>query len=291
MKNGNYAGAIGIFTQILTNRNIYVWYVKRHSADNTATRCIDGFTMHLNLDDQGLSSDLLCQGIREQYSTEVYKQELSRLAGLQNKVTILEVGANIGYYALMAANELGDKADIRAFEPSPINIEYLSKNVGENEFENQIEVLPLAISDKPGTIEFQLAEKANQNRIKRDHIKSPDYDVVDTVDVEMTTLDNYLAENGIAPQHIDVVRMDVQGSEVDVFEGMQSILESNHSMVVFLETHPSMLSDGAHANLIQELQSSNFELVNATKTYKDLDIVSLDDERVLERDMELILRR
>ena len=69
--------------------------------------------MYLNLNDFGLSKYLFLNGIREPECTKIMKQEL------KSGMTIAEIGANIGYYALMEATIIGDSGKIYAIEGNP----------------------------------------------------------------------------------------------------------------------------------------------------------------------------
>jgi len=82
-----------------------------------------------------------------------FEPEETRLVkGIFSKIDIvINVGANIGYYACLALNS---KKYVFAFEPMELNLKYLLRNVKENGWENNIEIFPIALSNKAGIIEM-----------------------------------------------------------------------------------------------------------------------------------------
>ena len=89
---------------------------------------INGSRMYLDPTDKGLSIDLLVDGIREPYITEVTKRELKQ------GQTVVDIGANIGYYALLEARQVGPTGRVYAIEPVPENFATLNKNVRLNQY-------------------------------------------------------------------------------------------------------------------------------------------------------------
>lgn len=292
MQNRHVGGAIGLCAETLTGKNPYMIYLNRRTnKDGTVTREINGLSMQLDLNDAGLSKDLICQGVREKYSSEVYRTELARLSDQVDKVVVLELGANIGYYALLAADVLGNDGRIYAFEPSPANIDLLRSNLAANGFTNQVTISRRAIGADEGTVAFELTEKHNQNRLQNEYIEDEGDQVNEIIEVETTSVDSFLDEKGISENNVNVVRMDVQGAEWEVFQGMTKLLDSDVPMVLFIETHPDLIGQTRHSEVIDQLQSAGFSLVNAATSYEDLDIHSLDNPAVHCDGMELILRR
>ena len=92
---------------------------------------INGSKMYLDVEvDDGLCRFLAIANIREGYITETMKNEL------QNCTIVVDIGANIGYYALLEARMLGDKGRVYALEPVPHTIELLRANVELNNYSN-----------------------------------------------------------------------------------------------------------------------------------------------------------
>lgn len=81
----------------------------------------------------------------EVVETEIFKKILNKVD------VVINVGANIGYYCCIA---LQQKKHVVAFEPIATNLRYLCKNMKANGWESEIEIFPLALSNKPGIIEI-----------------------------------------------------------------------------------------------------------------------------------------
>lgn len=131
---------------------------------------------------------------------------------------ILDIGANIGYYTLLFAKLVGIKGKVIAFEPSPENFNLLSRNIFINGYKNVV-LVNKAVSNYVGKIKLYLSKDNKAD----DRIYNSG-DGRDSIEVESITLDNYL--NGDMGK-IDLIKVDVQGAEGGVVQGMQSLLSKN----------------------------------------------------------------
>lgn len=191
-------------------------------------RKIHSYRMLLDLEDAGISRSLILFGTRE----VDHKIILEKV--LKPGMTVLDIGANIGYYVLMELALIGPKGRMIAVEPSPSNIELLKRNIALNGY-GEIPVIAGAVSDQPGERTFYLAHQSNLNTFHTTgtgakHLSGKE------VDVRTYTVPELVAQYG-AP---DLIRMDVEGHEVEVFNGMLDAVEKGEiaPMVIF-ETHLS----------------------------------------------------
>lgn len=120
-------------------------------------REVNGHEMLVDLEDEGLSKELLQTGTHEPTSTAYFERELSRLRRATDRVTVLEIGGNLGYYTLVEADALGPDDRILVCEPSPENVAVLRENVARNGYEDVVEVAQVGLSDETGTAEFFLS--------------------------------------------------------------------------------------------------------------------------------------
>ena len=194
-------------------------------------RQIYDYRMWLDLDDPGISRGLLLFGNRELEHREMLSQIVCP------GMTIFDVGANIGYYAIMESKLVGETGRVVAVEPSHTNVELLKRNLHLNSI-NNVKVISGAISDKVGVAKFHLSYQSNLNTFHdvgsgREHLSG------ETIDVETQTVTN-LAEKFGAP---DLIRMDVEGHEVAVLNGAMAAIGSGkiRPSVIF-ETHLSRYS-------------------------------------------------
>jgi FkbM family methyltransferase len=134
-------------------------------------------------------------------------------------MTVVDVGASIGSYTLVAANRVGSTGSVIAFEPSPSRFDGLERNVALNGFQN-VEARRLAIADEVDTQELAVDTTGTY--------------AADGLVAETTTLDTALDASP------DVVKIDVEGGEFDVLEGMERTLIEARPAVI-LEVHPMYL--------------------------------------------------
>ena len=95
-----------------------------------------------------MSKDLLSHGVWEEYETQIFKETISP------GDVVLDIGANIGYYSLIAARLVGDTGKVHAFEPEPNSRDLLEKNIAVNKCSNIVcigVVFPTAKEHSPCT--------------------------------------------------------------------------------------------------------------------------------------------
>jgi len=173
----------------------------------------------LNLTDPGIARELVVNGTRE--------DQLRRLLQCEIKtgMTILDIGANIGYYPLMVANLAGDSGFVYAIEPSPSNYQNLIENIELNNKGKNFEVFNMGVSNKKGKERFFLSTHSNLNTFIRDGYKGGyvTCGVSDEfIDIEVTDLTSFLQGRN----EVDLIRMDVEGYEVEILEGLMDAIRS-----------------------------------------------------------------
>lgn len=194
--------------------------------------------MIMDFSNPGLEKDLSIHHIRERESTNLFKKEL------ETGANVLDIGSNIGYYALIEAKEVGEKGCVRAIEPVPENFETLEKNVELNQYDN-IDCINKAAGSKDTEARIKKSPSPNRNRIDEKN----EYNIV----TEVETVDS-LRDN-IEPE---MIRMDVEGYEIEIFKGMENVLKKD-SLKLFLELHPRKIENfyGGNIKEIWEKLSEN----------------------------------
>ena len=181
---------------------------------------VDGNKMFL---DPGDSLDIFSHGIHEEFETGFVKKII------QKKDTVLDIGANIGYYTLIFAKLVGDDGKVFAFEPEPSNFSLLEKNVEINGYRN-VELAQKAASNKIGKMKLYINEKNAGG-----HMIYDTHENRNVVEIDVTRLDDHL--NNLSTP-INFVKMDVEGSEIDVIEGMKDILQKTKDIIIMSEFNP-----------------------------------------------------
>ena len=133
-----------------------------------------------------------------------------------------DVGANVGFYSLLGSSLVG-RGKVFAFEPVPRNVGYLRKHLALNGIAN-VEVLALAVSDKPGTASFEIEQTGFMGHF------SAEGDIT----VSTATLDSLVKQGRILPPNY--IKMDIEGAELLALRGARETFERYRPML-FLATH------------------------------------------------------
>ena len=234
-------------------------YEMRSQRDSVVrTRVLD-FDMLVDLNDRGISRQLWLEGCREFGAVDAYRRELRRLEeAVEGKVGIMDVGANTGYYVLIAGHTL-DNARILAIEPAPANVELLSKNVQISGFDERVNVTQGALSSDTGTRRFYLSAQSNVHSMERPTEKS--------IEVPTWRLDDFLRLKGVNPNEVHVIRMDTEGHEAEILKGAENTLGGSTPMLLFIEFHANLARDGRLAGAIARLRRFGFTIAYACVDY------------------------
>ena len=194
---------------------------------------IHGSQMKLDTRQKGVHTDLALYGTREKHSMEYYKQRLAELGEEYEDVVVLDIGANIGHLALLAASQI-PHARVYAFEPDPRNNKWLTENIRLNNY-NNIETSELAFGSTPGTATLQIHQESNLSKIS--DVTTDDDNIEKTVEVKVTTIDDIMRDIETTSETLVVLRMDTEEYEFEIFKGANELLESDLPLYTFTELH------------------------------------------------------
>lgn len=161
---------------------------------------------------------------------------------VRNGSVVYDIGANVGFYTLLAASLAGPEGKVYAFEPAPLNIQYLKEHLRLNKVSNAT-VLEAAVCDSTGEATFDEGMSRSTGRI------SP----AGRLAVRTVSLDELIARGEIALP--DVIKIDVEGGELAVLEGGRDTLESKRPLI-FLATH----GEQAHIASCRLLQGLGYRM-------------------------------
>jgi len=205
------------FNRLIYSYKVYVEKNRYH------VKKIFGYKMLLDMEDLGLSRALMFFGQRElehKYILERY---------LRKGDTVLDLGANIGYYANMEAEIVGDEGRVIAIEPNPDNLRLLELNLLLNHNKHISQVVHGAGGNEDGIAELFLSDKSNLHSFIRDANSNGS-----VLSVPMFSMKTIIEKFG----EFDFLRMDIEGFEVNVLE---SLLETLPAMSkkpgILFETH------------------------------------------------------
>jgi FkbM family methyltransferase len=195
----------------------------------------------------------------EPMSLELFK------AALSPGMTVLDIGANIGFYSLIACRAVGDAGMVYAFEADPRNVAHLDVNAKANSCMN-LTVITSAVAAGPGTMTFRMAERSDFSSL----FASMEEDMpFVTRTVETVAVDDVLKTG----QHVDVIKMDIEGGEAAALRGMTATLGASRDLTLFVEFEPSALEAAGESpeDFLDQLKA----------LFKDIRIVNEREHRLI----------
>lgn len=179
-------------------------------------------TLHPLEADQAVSTYIYHFGCWEPFETIIFQ----RLIG--NFRMFVDLGANIGWYTVLAQLLMMDGSEVHSFEPDPDNFALLSRNTDRSS-KARVQLNKRAVADRDGDAKL-FRSPTNYG----DHQLYSTSETRNAVEVPMTALDSYFAGRSLPPL---LVKMDTQGSELRILRGGRSVFstanEQNAYMVEF----------------------------------------------------------
>jgi FkbM family methyltransferase len=163
---------------------------------------------------------------------------------LKPGIVFFDIGANIGYFSLMAASMIGSEGKVISFEPNLDNCELLKLSIQTNQFEN-IQLYPYAVADKEQHFLLQTFGSNGWVTPVHDQPKN-NGQPVDSQEPEAIPANSYLVKTVALDDflshidRVDVIKMDIEGAELSAFQGMRNIVRKCRP-VIFSEFAPAMI--------------------------------------------------
>lgn len=168
--------------------------------------------------------------------------------------TVVDAGAHLGFHTLALARCVGQSGRVFAFEPAPTAGALLDRTLRRNRLP-QVKRLALALSDREGT--FTLRQTANSAMSHLITANPPPAEDHGAVQVQTTTLDQWAS--GRALRRLDLLKIDVEGSELALLRGgRQSLEQFRPTIVCELHLHPSL--PAYPSQVVAELRAQGYEV-------------------------------
>jgi len=199
--------------------------------------------MLLNINDKGCSSDLFTRRKREYHCTNF----LLNSGILKKGNTVFDIGANIGYYALMESWLVGETGKVYAAEPVTSNFRILQTNIILNNYKN---MFPFHTAIGNVNRKRKIYISVNKNLcgfVEKATPKKIGYELVN-----MMTLDSFLKNK----EPISFLRMDVEGFEYNIIKGGMKTLEGD--IKILMEIHEGKMSPQQLKKMFTILESNSF---------------------------------
>ena len=195
-------------------RRIYDGVYDRVARTGTTVVDVPFGSLEVDPRDRGVAYHLLTSGFYEPFAMR------SLLARVPEGATVLDVGAQIGYYTIALAQAVGPDGVVVAFEPEPANRALLERNVERNRLQN-VRVVPHAVGDAPRQDRLYTdVRNLGLPSLAEDNV----LEVASSVDVSVVTIDDHLRAEGIEGS-VAALKVDVQGAEAQVIAGARRLFE------------------------------------------------------------------
>lgn len=225
--------------------------------DLLLTKVLGRFLMYLEASDMSVTPHLIADGIWEMPITEAFT------ARLKPGLTVVDIGANYGYYSLLAGSYVGwdgrsmSRGRVYAFEPNPRTFEILARNIQVNGLSSVVKAFPYAALDERKKVALHtpdqfagdasvmsLARKADAHRVP-----------VSQNQIEALPIDELVQER------VDLMKIDAEGAEPLVFRGMRKLLDRSPELTIFMEFFASMIEQTlAPREFLREIRDAGFAL-------------------------------
>ena len=174
-------------------------------------------------------------------------------------MVVLDIGAFVGWYTLVAARQVGEQGKVYAFEPDPRNYSLLSENLRVNQLDSQVICLPKAVSNQAGVQRLFRGGDASQSSL------IPSSSDETSIMVPTVVLDEILDRS----VEVDVIKLDVDGGEVNALRGMRKTLtRAAPTVKLFVQCNPGSLQVAGEStqSLVAELCELGFAIFMIDET-------------------------
>jgi FkbM family methyltransferase len=194
---------------------------------------------------EGIQRDLFLHKKREFIATDY----LIGGGVLKEGDVVLDIGANIGYYVLIESRLVGANGKVYAVEPVQGNLELLKKNVRLNNLKN-VDIFQLAFGECNEESEIYVSNICNQCSMDKNSVGGK---IIGIQSVSKETVDTFL-KNKPSPS---LIRMDVEGYEYEILNGMPQTLKGD--LKILVELHANILHEKL-GEIFKILDSNNFRV-------------------------------
>ena len=152
--------------------------------------------------------------------------------------SVIDIGANFGWYTLLFSRFVGKEGIVHSFEPVPHIYSLLINNLSLNSSFNNIKINNIAIGDNIGTINLNTFKDRPDGHAS---IHRPASEHSTSHHCPITTIDMYLEKNLI--QNISFIKMDIEGHEFEALKGAQNLLNSERAPVIAFEVNEECVNN------------------------------------------------
>jgi FkbM family methyltransferase len=173
-----------------------------------------------------------CMMVYGRYAPEIVAL-LKRL--VRSGDSVLDIGAQLGYMTAHLARLVGPEGSVHSFEPDPAAISRLRRTIEENGFD-WVRVFPVAASDRPGKLTLHISPTLGwSTAVAGSHLTG-----LVPIEVDSVPVDD-LAERGEIRRPVRLAKVDVEGFEAAVLDGMREVIAADRPYLI-LEVNPPLMA-------------------------------------------------
>jgi len=195
------------------------------------------------------------QGLQQGAGEPAMQQAL--VEHLRPGMTFFDLGANLGFFSLLAARLVGPSGRVVAFEADPEIAARLRENLAYNKFTHAV-VEEKAVWSEPTWVSFSRVDSSTSPDRGLGHVSAGDSPGANTISVEAVSLDQFISSHPVP----DLLKCDVEGTETAVFEGAEQLLRQKRP-ILLVEIH----SPENHRTLTRKFVQFNYDCSNLDETH------------------------
>lgn len=240
-------------------KNTFLWfYAKYFHRQRFMQRKIHDYQMLFDLSDPGISRSLILVGDREREHRFILQQ------AIQPGHQVLDLGANIGYYVLMAHKLMHLSGHVIAIEPEPNNYSLLQRNIAINQLSHITTVINAAVSDLDGTAQLFLSRLGNVHSLKQKQTSHYTGRSIAVPTISLSTIASRYPD-------VNLIRMDIEGYEQEILRSLIKINAHQQWLPkVLFELHPPKYDPSAFDQLLRDLYAIGYSASYLATSAPDL---------------------
>jgi FkbM family methyltransferase len=172
---------------------------------------------------------------------------------------VVDVGAHMGKYTIIASKRVGANGKVIAIEAHPGNYEMLNRNIKLNGLTN-VTTLNYAVYSKESKIKLYMPGEKSNHTIYNTLISSRATDEEKFVEVNADTLDSLLQQGGITHAEVNWIKIDVEGAEFEVLKGAHDIMSNSNNITFLIEIHNLEDGKNLYRPIMDLMEKHNFKV-------------------------------
>lgn len=235
-------------TTAVSNRRVATYM----GNETLLTTLRSGEKIYLDSSDISLTPHIALDGYWEEWITSAFLREL------RPGMRVVDIGANCGYYTLLACSAVGPTGSVVAIDANPRMTSLVHNSVSVNGFLDRAKVVNAAVHEVEGTIDLAVPKrfKGSATTVTKGFDLSSYQDSFDLISVRSAPLDKLLED---AP--VDVMKIDAEGAEPLIIRGSEAFFRKSRKLSVLMEFAPAFFTETmSGAAFLDQLEDLGFKI-------------------------------